>query len=124
MNTPQQTEMQFDRATRFLNATASRLHTEMLAILDRTQCWMTRADLAVYGLSDRACRRAREFSPSTIIFGQQGYRSAKYATLEELDICANTLISQGTKMTEEGIGLKKTANIRRAYEQRVCEPTP
>lgn len=71
-----------ERATR--RKAGPRLAARMMSILAVRKTWVTRRELAVYGLSDRECRLGRECAHGRIIAGQQGYKLLRYATPDEI----------------------------------------
>lgn len=67
----------------------------MIAYLSCTGIWQTRADMKhALGMSDRECRLGVEAAHGRIIFGQSGYRLTRKASIEEIDACAATIVSQ------------------------------
>jgi hypothetical protein len=77
----------------------------------RGQGWVTAKRLSFHlGTSDRLLRAFAEQSQGEIISGQKGYKLSAEATLEEIDHAANWLISQGKKMLERGIEIRRRAH--------------
>jgi hypothetical protein len=95
-----------------------RLAARMLRVLNRATGWLTRADLHAHGLSSRECRAARQHSAGHIIFGQQGYKASRKATLGELDACAAALQSQIDSMQAELDELWKYKRGRETREEQ------
>ena len=93
-------------------AQAEILAERMLTALAYRAGWLTRKELAEYGLTERQCRIARQHSHGKIISGQLGYRASGAATLEELRISANTLTSMGRAIQGEA------ADVWRVIKQR------
>ena len=77
----------------------------------RGQGWRTARHLSFHlGTSDRELRAMAEASEGEIISGQKGYKLSAEATIEEIDHAANWLISQGKKMLERGIEIRRRAH--------------
>jgi hypothetical protein len=77
----------------------------------RGQGWVTARRLTFHlGACDRELRALAEASRGEIISGQKGYKLSAEATLEEIDHAANWLISQGKKMLERGIEIRRRAH--------------
>ena len=66
-----------------------------------TARWMTRKEMAAFGLTERDCRKARQESKGRIIFGPKGYKATSDATIEEIQRAAATLASQAKAMLAE-----------------------
>jgi len=69
---------------------------KMIAILAVKAAWVKRLEIMqAYGWkADRLCRLGCEGSHGRIIFGQDGYKLTRLATLNEIDICSATILSQ------------------------------
>jgi hypothetical protein len=77
----------------------------------RGQGWVTAKRLSFHlGTGDRELRAMAEASRGEIISGQKGYKLSAEATLDEIDHAANWLISQGKKMLERGIEIRRKAH--------------
>ena len=95
-------------------AYAAGVAAEMISILDRDACWMTRAALRDrYNIGPRECRLARQYSRGKIIFGQRGYKATRHATHDEIARAANTLTSQAQVMAAEAQDLWKVFHGRK-----------
>lgn len=66
----------------------------MIQVLAARRDWITRAEFAAYGLTDRACRLGREWSHGRILRGQRGYKLLRYATPEEIRECGAAWLAQ------------------------------
>jgi hypothetical protein len=68
----------------------------MIAILAAKGTWVKRSEImAAYDWKDSMpCRLGREGSRGRIIWGQQGYKLTRLAALQEIDLCAATILSQ------------------------------
>lgn len=91
--------------------------SEMLAVLEASDRWLTRKDMAERGFTPRLCRLARQHSDGKIIAGQRGYRATSSATLDELHEAANALRGQADAMMDEVRELWKVINRRDRHEQ-------
>jgi len=107
-----ETQDEMELAERKDAVQADHLAEQMMTILQTRATWLTRKDLAEYGLTERQCRIARQHSHGKIISGQLGYRASGAATLEELRISANTLTSMGRAIQGEA------ADVWRVIKQR------
>ena len=86
--------------------------SDLLTLLKANGGWMTRADLARYGYTDRDVRAARQASKGTIIFGQSGFKATECATLDEIQACEATLRSMSDAMLAEVQELWRVKNRR------------
>jgi len=88
-----------------------RLVEKVVDVLEATRTWHTRDDLhRNYGLTDRDCRLARQYSKARIISGRRGYRATRWATADEIRHSINTLHSQAKEMIREALELAKAAH--------------
>lgn len=76
--------------------------------------WHTRKELAarISGLTERVVRIIAERSDGAIIGGQQGYRLTKYATSSECVRAERWLHSQGRKMIQRALDIRKARHAR------------
>lgn len=88
---------------------------QMIAFLCRGG-WHKRYEImGAYGWkTDRLCRLGCEGSHGRIIFGQDGYKLTKLATLDEIDACSSTILSQ-----IKALQRKYTQVIRRRYAKKI-----
>lgn len=75
----------------------------------RGKGWMLSAEIEeARGISDRKMRLFAEFSDGRILSGQNGYRLFERSTpLEEADIAASWLESQGKRMMTRAIAIRR-----------------
>jgi hypothetical protein len=74
--------------------------------------WMTARQIiaaCLNKLNDRGVRELASASPH-IIPGQRGYRHQDCASIEESEHAANRMISQGKKMIQRGIAIRRNAH--------------
>lgn len=71
-----------------------RLAARMMQILAARGTWMTRRELAKYGLTDRECRLGREWAHGRILQGQSGYKLLRYATPLEISTAIGSFRAQ------------------------------
>jgi hypothetical protein len=70
--------------------------------------WQTARQIAeLEGWSDRECRAAAEASDGEIITGQKGYKLLAEATPEEVHHAAAWLESQGRKMIDRAVAIRR-----------------
>lgn len=89
-----QTQLNFaDEETR--KKAGGQLARRMIAYLNASPGWTTRAEFKTsIGLSDRECRLGVSAAHMRIIFGQRGYKLTNQSTLDEIDTCGATILSQ------------------------------
>ena len=79
----------------------------------RGQGWVPARKICLWlNLSDRTIRAYAEQSEGEIISGQNGYKLADEATIDEINHASNWLISQAKKMLGRGIAIKRKAHTR------------
>lgn len=93
------------------------LADRLLALLVERQGWMKRKELAAHGFTSRACRCARQHSKGRVIAGQRGFRASQWATVEELERAANTLVSQAKIMQDEAKDVWRVLHGRASIRQ-------
>jgi hypothetical protein len=70
--------------------------------------WLTAAALGrLTGFSDRTLRSIANESDGAIISGQRGYKSTRYATIDEINHASNWLVSQAKKMERRAIAIQR-----------------
>ena len=75
--------------------------------------WLFAADLlALAGVSDRMLRALGEQWPDLLITGNLGYKLAEFATVEEIEACANRIGGQRKKMQAREDALRTLAASR------------
>lgn len=79
----------------------SRAAALMIAVLAMRRTWTTRAQFAIYGLTDRECRMGRKASHGRIIYGQRGYILMRDATPDEIRACLCTTASMIGEMQDD-----------------------
>ena len=75
--------------------------------------WIHRDDLAVeLGVSVREIRLMAEASDGLVLSGQKGLCHLAYATNQEVEHAANTLLSQAKTMTERAVRIRNRFHRR------------
>jgi len=92
------------------------LAAEMIGVLRAHTGWLKRKDMAAHGFSERECRLARQYAKGRILAGQNGYRLTEQATLEEIRVAADTLMSQSRVMAAEASELWAVLHRRQRPE--------
>ena len=64
------------------------------------------------GWSDRLIRKLAEMSEGQILGAQAGYRLTVEADVEDIDHAANQLISQGKKMIQRALRIRRLAHSK------------
>lgn len=75
--------------------------------------WVKAAELVALTrgrLDDRQLRSLAEASGGWVISGCRGYRHLSAATAEEISHAADRLVSQGTKMIDRGLAIRRRAH--------------
>jgi hypothetical protein len=81
-------------------------------LLEGAKCWMSAKDICLTTQGRVLDREVRELASASahVISGQKGYKHVKHATAEEVNHAANWLISQGRKMIQRGVRIRRSAH--------------
>lgn len=84
----------------------------LTAALYGSKTWQTRAQLCrQFRWSERRLRMAGENSRGIVIFGQRGMRHIRWASVDEVHACRNTLFSQARRNSQRAV------EVERAFHQ-------
>jgi hypothetical protein len=81
-------------------------------LLEGAKCWMSAKDICLTTFGKVLDREVRELASASgnVISGQRGYKHVRHATAEEINHAANWLISQGRKMIQRGVRIRRAAH--------------
>jgi len=83
----------------------------LVALLRSTHRWWTRAELGEqFGWTDREVRAVVAAAGAEVVKGQRGFCHVEHATTEEITHAANQSESQGKRMLDYSLALRRRAH--------------
>ncbi len=90
-------------------------HVDELLRLLRCYGWLTRRKLGpLTGWKERTIRGVAEQAGAEIVRGPRGFNAIEKCSLDEIEHCAAIAESQGKKMVEYALALRRRAHARLA----------
>ena len=90
-------------------------HVDELLRLLRVNGWLTRRQLGpLTGWAERSIRSVAEQAGTEVVRGPRGFNVVERCSLDEIEHCAAIAESQGKKMVEYALALRRRAHARLA----------